>query len=98
MSVAREEDAILPSPPAAKPQSPVPPPAATSPPPPPAPAPPPLSPSSTEESSSGVSLTETEAVGRHISEGELLLSYSHIAAARGIYINSPHIYLNTYLL
>ncbi|XP_042565719.1 protein TALPID3-like [Clupea harengus] len=84
MSVAREEDAILPSPPAAKPQSPVPPPAATSPPPPPAPAPPPLSPSSTEESSSGVSLTETEAVGRHISEGELLLSYSHIAAARAL--------------
>ncbi|XP_048084804.1 protein TALPID3-like [Alosa alosa] len=90
MSVAREEEAILPSPPPspAKPQTPVPPPAAATvvrepSPPPPAPASP-LSPSSTEESSSGGSLTETEAVARHISEGELLLSYSHIAAARAL--------------
>ncbi|XP_062379431.1 protein TALPID3 [Sardina pilchardus] len=94
MSVAREEEPVLPSPPPAKPQTPVPPPAAATvvrepspPPPPPAPAPAPAtppSPSSTEESSSGGSLTETEAVARHISEGELLLSYSHIAAARAL--------------
>ncbi|KAL2099083.1 hypothetical protein ACEWY4_005563 [Coilia grayii] len=88
MSVAREEETILPSPPPAKPQTPPPPPAPAvivlrepSPPPPPAPS---LSPSSAEDSSSGRSVTETEAVGRHISEGELLLSYSHIAAARAL--------------
>lgn len=92
MSVAREEETILPSPPA-KPQTPVPPPI-PSPPPPPAPASP-LSPSSTEESSSAGSLTETEAVPKHISEGELLLSYSHIAAARGIYVCRMHIHVST---
>uniref|UniRef100_A0A3B3T469 Si:ch211-185a18.2 n=1 Tax=Paramormyrops kingsleyae TaxID=1676925 RepID=A0A3B3T469_9TELE len=45
--------------------------------------PPPVPTLSTEDSSTASSVTETELVGRHISEGELLVSCGQVEAARG---------------
>ncbi|XP_048830475.1 protein TALPID3 isoform X2 [Brienomyrus brachyistius] len=47
-------------------------------------APPPIPTPSTEDSSTASSVTETELVGRHISEGELLVSCGQMVAARGL--------------
>ncbi|KAI1895611.1 hypothetical protein AGOR_G00108020 [Albula goreensis] len=46
--------------------------------------PPPASCLSSEDSSSSPSITETDVAGRHISEGELLLSSGHMIAARAL--------------
>nr|XP_023696063.1 protein TALPID3 isoform X1 [Paramormyrops kingsleyae] len=46
--------------------------------------PPPVPTLSTEDSSTASSVTETELVGRHISEGELLVSCGQVEAARGL--------------
>ncbi|KAM9433693.1 protein TALPID3 isoform 3-T3 [Salvelinus alpinus] len=88
MSVAEEEPVSVPpippvtsSPQTLSPRSPTPPP----PPGPQTPSTPPSSSSSSSESTSSSSsstVTGTDAAARHISEGELLLSYSQAAAAR----------------
>nr|XP_029543585.1 protein TALPID3 isoform X3 [Oncorhynchus nerka] len=87
MSVAEEEPVSVPpvppvtsSPLTQSPRSPTPPP----PPGPQTPSTPPSSSSSSEttSSSSSSTVTGTDAAARHISEGELLLSYSQAAAAR----------------
>ncbi|XP_068593312.1 protein TALPID3 isoform X3 [Cebidichthys violaceus] len=76
MSVAEEEPFLSsPLPPSSTPPAPSP-----SPPPPPGPGPRPESPSSSSEESSSTVTAETEAVLRHISEGELLLSVNQLAA------------------
>uniref|UniRef100_UPI00398F537F protein TALPID3 isoform X2 n=1 Tax=Pristiophorus japonicus TaxID=55135 RepID=UPI00398F537F len=41
-------------------------------------------PTSTEESSSTISITETETADRNISEGEILISYGQVAAAKAL--------------
>lgn len=46
-------------------------------------APPPAPTPSTEDSSTASSVTETGLVGRHISEGELLVSCGQMVTARG---------------
>ncbi|XP_018619720.2 protein TALPID3 isoform X3 [Scleropages formosus] len=46
--------------------------------------PPPRATPSTESSSSTLSITETDMLGRHISEGELVMSYGQMAAVRGL--------------
>ncbi|KAG7466491.1 hypothetical protein MATL_G00165320 [Megalops atlanticus] len=82
MSVAKEEEPvslISPAPPV--PPEPTGPPLCSPAPPPLHETPPPPPSSSTEDSSSCLSITETDAAGRHVSEGELLLSSSAMAAA-----------------
>ncbi|XP_041121975.1 TALPID3 protein-like [Polyodon spathula] len=84
MSVAKEEEAeslVMPSPPVT-PRIPTPPPQAQTPTV-PFQTPPPAT-VSTEESSSSISVSETETADRIISEGELLFSYGQMIATRAL--------------